>query len=125
MSIEVQCPNPDCGKVHKAKDKYAGMPCYCPDCRAIMDVPPLPGHASAPTFEPFAADASLAEAPAHDTSEEHAAGDEAPADDAVQLEAGPPGEEEEQAKEEVLLAELEAEEVSEPAPPAPKPKRRK
>jgi hypothetical protein len=39
MSIQVQCPNPDCGKVHKAKDKYAGMQCHCPACRAVMDVP--------------------------------------------------------------------------------------
>jgi hypothetical protein len=42
MSIQVQCPNPDCGKVHKAKDKYAGLQCYCPDCRTVMEVPAGP-----------------------------------------------------------------------------------
>jgi hypothetical protein len=42
MSIPVQCPNPDCGKVHQAKDKYAGLQCYCPACRAVMEVPVRP-----------------------------------------------------------------------------------
>ena len=121
MSIEVQCPNPDCGKVHKAKDKYAGMKCYCPDCRAIMDVPPLPGQGPAPAFESLAADELLAEAPA---PEEAAAAGVTDGDDAVQLKAGPPGEAEEAAKEEVLLAELEVEGAGEPSPP-PKPERRK
>jgi hypothetical protein len=49
MSIQVQCPNPHCGKVHKAKDKYAGLRCYCPACRAVMAVPAQP--AAAPRAE--------------------------------------------------------------------------
>jgi hypothetical protein len=114
MSIEVQCPNPDCAKVYKAKDKYAGLQCYCPDCRAIMDVPPLAGGGPAQAFESLAADELLAEGPALEAEAAPAA-----AADAVGLENEPAAE----AEADVLEAEVE-EEATEPTPP-PKPRRSK
>jgi hypothetical protein len=74
MSIQVQCPNPNCGKLHKAKDKYAGLRCYCPACRAVMAVPARPAaapraetrRAAAPNGLAHAATLAAAEAAADD-----------------------------------------------------------
>jgi hypothetical protein len=60
MSIEVRCPSPTCGKVHRVKNKYAGMRGKCPDCGTWMPIPRLaspvpasaPGPAPAPAPEP-------------------------------------------------------------------------
>jgi hypothetical protein len=39
VSIEVQCPNPDCAKVHRVKNRWAGKRGTCPDCGAVIRVP--------------------------------------------------------------------------------------
>jgi outer membrane biosynthesis protein TonB len=54
VSIEVQCPNPDCAKVHRVKNRWAGKRGTCPDCGAIIEVPggtPAPAAMHEP--EPF------------------------------------------------------------------------
>jgi hypothetical protein len=56
VSIEVQCPNPDCAKVHRVKNRWAGRRGTCPDCGAIIEVPgtppPVPRRKPAPLPEP-------------------------------------------------------------------------
>jgi hypothetical protein len=58
VSIEVQCPNPDCAQVHRVKNRWAGRRGTCPDCGAIIEVPeiqaPVPSRkpASLPEAEP-------------------------------------------------------------------------
>lgn len=73
MSIPVQCPNPDCGKVHKAKDKYAGLQCYCPDCRTVMAVPSRAAPGSRVEERPAAPSNGMAHAAALEDAEAAAA----------------------------------------------------
>jgi hypothetical protein len=61
MSIIVECPNPDCAKVHKVKNRYAGKRCYCPDCNLVFTVPGTPlgvvavplGHETPASVDPY------------------------------------------------------------------------
>ncbi len=46
MSIQVQCPNPECRKVHQVQDRFAGKRGKC-TCGAIMTVPAAPAEAQA------------------------------------------------------------------------------
>src|SRR5262249_37065304 len=39
VSIEVQCPNPLCAKVHRVKNRWAGRRGTCPDCGTVIQVP--------------------------------------------------------------------------------------
>jgi hypothetical protein len=48
MSIEVRCPNPDCGQVHRVKNHWAGKKGGCPTCGHPIVVPALPGQTPAP-----------------------------------------------------------------------------
>jgi hypothetical protein len=56
VSIEVQCPNPDCARVHRVKNRWAGKRGTCPDCGAVIEVPgtraPVPRHEPEPFPEP-------------------------------------------------------------------------
>lgn len=61
MSIQVQCPNPACGKVHKVKNRYAGKRCHCPSCHQVFNVPLASGNPASverPTREPVERPAS-------------------------------------------------------------------
>lgn len=41
MAIETHCPNPKCARLHRVKDRYAGMRGKCPRCGSWMYVPKL------------------------------------------------------------------------------------
>jgi hypothetical protein len=60
VSIEVQCPNPRCAKVHRVKNRWAGKRGTCPDCGTIIQVP-LPSAASPPPLPAGKADRTTAE----------------------------------------------------------------
>jgi hypothetical protein len=51
MSIEVRCPNPTCGRVHRVKNKYAGKRGQCPSCGDWMMIP-APALAGPPLASP-------------------------------------------------------------------------
>jgi hypothetical protein len=65
VSIEVECPNPDCAKVHRVKNRWAGKRGTCPDCGTIIEVPggtpvPAPRHEPEPFPEPEPEPAAVA-----------------------------------------------------------------
>jgi hypothetical protein len=39
MTIQVRCPNSDCGKVLSVRDDFAGQTGRCPSCGATLDIP--------------------------------------------------------------------------------------
>jgi hypothetical protein len=39
VSIEVQCPNPQCALVHRVKNRWAGRRGTCPACGSVIQVP--------------------------------------------------------------------------------------
>jgi hypothetical protein len=46
MPVVVHCPSPACARVHRVKDKYAGLRGKCPACGAWMFVPAAPAPAA-------------------------------------------------------------------------------
>ena len=51
MTIQVRCPNRDCGKMLSVRDEYAGKTGKCPSCGATMNIP-YPGEAIEPGGRP-------------------------------------------------------------------------